>query len=238
MKTREYLKTFFSAYCYAASICLLAAALISNAATAVSSRQELMNAPVIVIDAGHGGIDGGATSCTGVPESTFNLEISRTLEAMLHFLGRNTVMTRDHPESLATEGETIRQQKRSDLCNRVTLINRYPHATLVSIHQNLFSDAKYYGPQVFYAATAGSEALAKALQSRLNAALAPESRRSCKPSEGVFLMKRVQCRAVLVECGFLSNPREEAMLRTKAYQQKLCLTLCDGLLLSDAALQS
>ena len=117
-------------------------------------------------------------------------------------------------------------------------INRYPHATLVSIHQNLFSDAKYYGPQVFYADTPGSKALAKALQTRLNSALAPESRRISKPSEGVFLMKRVQCRAVLVECGFLSNPREEAMLRTKAYQQKLCLTLCDGLLLPEAALQS
>ena len=238
MKTREYLVRYLSVYCYAASLCLLLGAMISNTATAVSSRQELLQNPLIVIDAGHGGIDGGATSCTGVLESTFNLEIAQRLEALLHFLGRSTVMTRTSPESVATEGDTIRQQKRSDLRNRVALINRCPRGTLVSIHQNLFSDAKYYGPQVFYASTPGSEELARILQSRLNAALAPESKRVSKPSKGVYLMERVNCRAVLVECGFLSNPREEALLRNKAYQQKLCLALCTGLLQPGEALQS
>lgn len=229
METREFLKRYAFVYCYVASFCLLVAAGITKTVTEVSSQQAFTEETVIIIDAGHGGIDGGATSCTGVLERTVNLEISQKLNPLLRMLGYETVMTRQTPDSLATEGETIRQQKRSDLRNRVDLINRYPHGILVSIHQNQFPDAKFSGPQVFYADTPGSEALAKQMQEQLTHVLAPGSRRTCKQADGVYLMNHIACPAVLVECGFLSNPQEEALLRDKGYQQKLCCVLASVL---------
>ncbi len=229
METREFLKRYAFVYCYAASICLILAAGITKAATTVSSHQAFTEGTVIILDAGHGGIDGGATSCTGVLERTVNLEIAKRLDPLLHLMGYETVMTRQTPDSLATEGETIRQQKRSDLRNRVDLINRYPHGILVSIHQNQFPDSKFFGPQVFYANTPGSEDLARKMQEQMTAVLAPGSNRTCKKADGVYLMNHVACPAVLVECGFLSNPKEEALLREKGYQQKLCAVVASVL---------
>ncbi len=229
MKTREFLKRYAFVYCYVASVCLLIAAGITNAVTAVSSQQAFSEETVIVIDAGHGGIDGGATSCTGVLERTVNLEIAKRLSPMLRLFGYETAMTRQTPDSLATEGETIRQQKRSDLRNRVNFVNQYPNAVLVSIHQNQFSDSKFSGPQVFYANTPGSEELARNIQEKLSAVLSPGSSRTCKKADSVYLMNHISCPAVLVECGFLSNPREEALLRNKDYQKKLCGILASAL---------
>lgn len=222
METREFLKRYAFVYCYAASLCLILATGITKAVTTVSSRQAFSEGTVIIIDAGHGGIDGGATSCTGVLEQTVNLEIAKRLDPLLRLVGYETVMTRQTPDSLATEGDTIRQQKRSDLRNRVNLANRYPRGILVSIHQNLFPDSKFSGPQVFYANTPGSEELAQKMQEEMTKVLSPGSARTCKKADGVYLMNHVACPAVLVECGFLSNPKEEALLRDKNYQQKLC----------------
>ena len=225
METREFFRRYSWVYCYAVSLCLVLAAGISSGVTAVSSAQALARTPVVILDAGHGGIDGGAVSCTGVPESRINLEIARRTEALMRLLGYETVMTRQTEDSVATEGETIRQQKRSDLRNRVQQIARYPGGTLLSIHQNQFADSGFSGPQVFYADTPGSQELARNLQEQLTESLSPGNTRRCKRAEGVYLLKHVDCRAVLVECGFLSNPREEAALRSAAYQKKLACVL-------------
>ena len=192
--------------------------------TAVESR-PIERKQCIVIDAGHGGVDGGATSCTGKLESSYNLEIALRLNDLLHLLGYDTKMVRTADVSVYTKGESIAQKKVSDLKERVRMVNETENALLLSIHQNNFSDGKYSGAQVFYGREEGSEALAKQLQSAFVTALNPGSNRQCKKSEGVYLMEHIDCTGVLIECGFLSNAQEEAKLRTPEYQKKLCCVI-------------
>lgn len=197
----------------------------NRAVTAISEKIPLRRQHSIIIDAGHGGEDGGATSCTGAPESQINLEITLRLNDLLHLLGYDTRMIRTTDTSIYTHGTTIAQKKISDLKERVRIVNETDHGILVSIHQNFFADSRYSGAQVFFAATDGSEALAKKLQTAFTATLNPGSHRRCKKAEGIYLMEHITCPAILVECGFLSNPEEEAKLRTPDYQKKLCCTI-------------
>lgn len=183
----------------------------------------------IVIDAGHGGIDGGATSCTGILESQLNLEISLRLNDLMHFLGYETVMIRTTDTSVYTKGETIAAQKVSDLKERVRIVNETDGAILVSIHQNTFSDSRYDGAQVFYGIDDKSHTLAQKLQTAFINSVNPESKRKCKTSKGIYLMEHIQKTGVLIECGFLSNPAEEAKLRNANYQQKICCVIASTL---------
>lgn len=194
----------------------------SRIITVLSENTTVNSNKTIVVDPGHGGVDGGATSCTGVLESQFNLEISQKLNDLLNLLGFNTVMIRNTDCSVYTEGRTIAQKKVSDLKERVRIVNSTENCLLVSIHQNLFSDGKYSGAQVFYAPTEGSQVLAKSIQNTFLSTINPESHRQEKRADSIYLMQHIKCPGVLVECGFLSNPQEEYLLRTKSYQQKVC----------------
>ena len=196
-----------------------------KAVRAYSSQHVSQARYCIVLDAGHGGEDGGATSCTGVLESGINLEITLRLKDLFHLLGRETKMIRTSDVSVYTKGGTIAQKKMSDLKERARIVNTTPRAMLISIHQNNFSDNRYSGAQVFYADTQGSEFLAKQLQSTLIASLNKGSKRACKRCDGVYLMEHITCPGILVECGFLSNPAEEAKLRSMEYQRKLCCVI-------------
>ena len=118
----------------------------------------------------------------------------------------------------------------SDLKERVRIVNETENAVLISIHQNTFSDSRYSGPQVFYANTEGSKALAELFQNKLNSTLAPNSKRVSKKAESVYLLQNIEKTGVLIECGFLSNPTEEAKLRQIGYQQKLCAVIASGLI--------
>ena len=199
----------------------------SRAVTTISQRILPERGPCIIVDAGHGGEDGGATSCSGVLESRFNLEIAMRLNDLLQFMGYDTKMVRTTDSAVHTEGETIAARKRSDLNNRVRLVNGTENALLLSIHQNTFPDGRYSGPQVFYAK--GSEQLAKHVQSSLNQNLCPSSSRQAKEAKGVFLMEHITSQGILLECGFLSNPQEEAKLRSPSYQQNLCCVIASAL---------
>lgn len=201
------------------------AGIFSDTVTVVLQNQGPQRYHRIVIDAGHGGIDTGATSCTGAPESGINLEISLRLEDLFHFLGLETVMIRRSDTSVHTDGRTIAAQKISDLKERVRIVNETENAILVSIHQNTFSDSRYGGAQVFYANSDGSKDLANLLQSALGKNLNQGSNRNCKRANGVFLMENIRKTGLLIECGFLTNPEEEAKLRSKSYQQKLCVVI-------------
>ena len=194
----------------------------SRTVTVVSEHIPMPRQQCIVIDAGHGGIDGGATSCTGRLESSYNLEISLRLRDLLHFLGYDTKMIRIRDESIYREGNTIRQQKRSDLRERVKAVNETDNAILISVHQNQFSDSRYFGAQVFYADTPGSKELAEILQSQISSYLVPRSHREVKRCQGVYLMEHIQRTGILLECGFISNPQEEARLSDPAHQKQLC----------------
>lgn len=197
-----------------------AAMLLSRAGTAIAvMTADSSSFPTVVIDAGHGGEDGGAVSVTGVNESTINLEISLRVNDLLRFLGVQTKMIRTEDVSVYTEGQTIAQKKVSDIHNRVKAVEATPNALLLSIHQNQFSEAQYRGAQVFYAK--GSQTLAEALQAALAAQVDPNNHRACKQARDIYLLEHVSCPAILVECGFLSNPAEEALLREASYQKKL-----------------
>lgn len=176
----------------------------------------------IVIDPGHGGIDGGATSCTGTLESNINLEISLRLQDLFHLMGYDTVMIRTSDMSIHTQGNSIAEKKISDLKERVRIINNTENALLVSIHQNQFDDGRYYGAQVFHTGAGESMALAQQMQAAFIRTINPGSNRKCKKAEGVYLMKNIRKNGVLVECGFLSNPDEAEKLETAEYQKKIC----------------
>ena len=193
--------------------------------TVLSEHAPIENRKYIIIDPGHGGIDGGATSCSGALESSINLQISLRLNELMHLLGIHTLMIRTDDRSVYTAGESIAAQKVSDLKERVRLCNTTPNAILISIHQNHFQDKQYHGAQVFYAPSAQSQELARRLQGNLISTVNQGSRRNIKRADGIYLLEKVKCPAILVECGFLSNPEEEAKLRSSAYQQKLCCVI-------------
>lgn len=203
--------------------CALALVHWGNAAvTTVSEQLPVPRQHCIIIDAGHGGVDGGASSCTGKLESAYNLEISLKLRDLLHFLGFETKMIRTRDESIYIKGNTIGEKKISDLKERVRIVNETGAGLLISIHQNQYPDSRYSGPQVFYASTPGSQKLAWMLQEKLTSVLKPSVKRKEKESKGVYLMKHIQKTGVLIECGFLSNPTEEAFLSSPIYQKRLC----------------
>lgn len=201
------------------SIALIGACVSNKAISETSASLDL--GCCIIIDAGHGGVDGGATSCTGVLESNLNLQIALRLNDLLHLLGYQTRMIRTEDISVYTSGTTIAQKKVSDLKERVRIINNTDKALLISIHQNIFQDSQYSGAQVFYANTQGSAELAKSLQNNFRNTLDPSNQRHEKKSSGVYLMEHINCTGILVECGFLSNPVEEAKLRDEDYQKKI-----------------
>jgi len=183
----------------------------------------------VIVDAGHGGEDGGAVSADGTKESDINLSIAQKAEALLVFLGYDTKMTRETDVSIHDDtAETLRQKKVSDLKNRVELVNKTPKALLLSIHQNsLPQDASVRGAQAFYNA-AGQE-MAEEIQAALNAAI-NEKAKEAKPSpKGVYLMENAAAPAVLVECGFLSNPEETALLQEENHQKTLACAIIAGL---------
>lgn len=229
MKKWSYICRFWPIYLLSACILLSMVLCTSQTVTTIAQNSPIPRVNTIVIDAGHGGEDGGATSCTGVLESTFNLQICLRLNDLCHLLGMDTVMIRTSDISVYTEGNTIAAKKASDLRQRVKIVSDTQNAILVSIHQNAFPDGRYSGAQVFYASTGGSIELAKTLQDMFVKTINPNSKRRCKPADYVYLMQHIPCPGVLIECGFLSNAAEEANLRSAEYQKKICCVIVTGL---------
>ena len=214
---------------------LTAVTLISILQTGESravSAQNLLNlssTPVFVLDAGHGGADGGTSSASGVLESDINLAITLRMRDLFTLLGQSTVLTRRDENSLADDpSASIRQQKVSDTKNRVALVNSIENARLISIHQNaLAGHPSVHGAQVFYNAVGDSSTLAETMQQELNQTVNVGNEKGKKPiSKDIYLMSHVTCPAVLVECGFLSNTAESEILQTPSYQMLLAMTIC------------
>lgn len=181
----------------------------------------------VVIDAGHGGEDGGAISISGAIESQLNLSIAQRLDLIFGFYGVNSVLLRNSDVSLhSSDAKTIREKKVSDLRNRVNTIESLDNPIVISIHQNTFTDSRYHGAQVFYANEELSLPFAQITQDLLRKNLDPENvRKPAKIPDSVYLMNHITCKAILVECGFLSNPEEDILLQSSKYQTKLAATL-------------
>lgn len=190
--------------------------------------------PVIILDAGHGGIDSGCLSVNGTEEKDINLSILLKLRGMLESTGFKVTVTRDTDRSIHDTGVSgLGNQKKSDMENRLKIINSEDNAVFVSIHQNQFTDPKYYGAQMFYPMESPeSERLAAILQQNFVNYLQPENTRETKPvGDEIYLLHNAECPAVMAECGFLSNPEEAAKLETEEYRSEVAFTiyksLCD-----------
>lgn len=229
MKNKLTVSVLVPIYLSVCAVILLLAMAGNRAVTVMAQFAPVEDRLCIIIDAGHGDPDGGAVSCTGVFESGINLQISQRLQDLLHLLGYDTMMTRSTASSVYIQGDTIGAKKVSDLKERVRMVNSVEDGILLSIHQNHYSDSRYSGAQMFWANTNGSKPLAEALQSAFVTHLNPGSNRAAKKCQGIYLMEHVKCPAVLVECGFLSNPAEEARLRDEEYQKKICCTIASAL---------
>ena len=187
---------------------------------------------VLILDAGHGGEDGGASSASGSQESDINLEIVLKAEALMGFLGVPTELTRAEDISIYSAGaSTLREKKVSDLKNRVTMIRNVPNAMLISVHQNHFTDSKYSGAQVFYSEGDVGRQWGEYAQELLRQTLDPDNGRSAKPvPDGIYLFEHIDCPSLLVECGFLSNGEEASLLLTDPYQRKIAIALAGAYL--------
>lgn len=233
MKQRSKDILFYSA----AIICgLLTVLFLANAFAkvdkSISTGASAQEKPVILIDAGHGGEDGGAGE-NGVQEKDVNLSVALQLRDLLELSGFQTVMTRETDVSIYDDSAaTVREKKVSDLRNRLKLIQQYPNCTFLSIHQNQFSESKYHGAQMFYSKNdSRSKLLAEKLQSSFVSLLQPENQREIKEAtKDIYLLWNAQVPAVIVECGFLSNPEEAEKLDDASYQKKLAFTIYIGLL--------
>lgn len=187
---------------------------------------EISALPTIIIDAGHGGVDGGAVA-NGIVEKDINLAIGLVMRDIFMANGFDVIMTRDSDISIHDDGiKSTKKQKTSDLHNRLAIVNSYPNAIFLSIHQNKYESGKAKGAQVFYSPNnPQSRELAELLQKDFVAVLQPENTRECKKAgKNLYLMYKSKCPSVLVECGFMSNAEEAARLVEPDYQSQIAFT--------------
>ncbi len=206
---------------------------LHNPIYTVKNTEQNINQPIVIIDAGHGGFDGGAVANDGTVEKDINLSIALYLQEYLSVFNIKTVMIRDTDCSVEDEGlNTIRQKKSSDLHNRMKTMEETDNAIFVSIHQNKYHDEKYSGTQVFYSPKTKDESriLAQIIQDCVVNTIQKDNKRQIKEcGTTVFLMYNAVKPAVLVECGFLSNFEETNKLKTPEYQKKIAFCIAIGI---------
>lgn len=187
----------------------------------------------VIIDAGHGGEDGGAVAFDGSLEKNFNLDIALRLQKILELYGFNVIMTRTEDKMTCDDNlKTQRQKKISDIRNRLEIIEKFNNAIFVSIHQNKFSDSRQEGTQVFYSpSNLNSKKLADCIQNTVVANLQKNNKRKTKKSgTEIFLLYHSTIPAVMVECGFLSNSNDLLLLKTNDYKNQIATLVADGII--------
>ena len=208
--------------------------LLSRQAAVISVNQTERGAqkaagPLILVDAGHGGSDPGMIGVGGLEEKGINLSISLLLRDTLEKSGYSVIMTREEDKGLYDSSAA--NKKAQDMQRRIAMIREHMPVLSVSIHQNSYPDAAVKGAQVFYYTDSKEgEKLALCMQAALVAGLDPANHRKAKGNKTYYMLKKTDAVLVICECGFLSNPEEEALLNTKEYQKKVADALCDGVL--------
>lgn len=183
----------------------------------------------IVLDPGHGGIDPGMVGVGGVEEKHINLQVAKTLGNLLEKQGFEVIYTRT--EDVGLYNEDTDNKKAEDMRRRCELIEEAAPLLTVSVHQNSYTDASVFGPQVFYFEHSDTgEELAAAVQEQLNTQLEIAKPRSIKGNTNYYILKRSPGITILVECAFLSNPQEAEKIQTEEYQQAVARAICDGIL--------
>ena len=203
-----------------------------NFAVHQTSTNVIASENIIIVDAGHGGEDGGTQSSAGVLEKDINLDISMKLGSLLELMGYPVVYTRTEDKlQYGDDAETQRHKKVSDIHHRMNIIELYPDALFLSIHQNYFTQSKQSGAQVFYSKNnPESKIVAEKLQSSIRNVLQNDNDRQVKATgTDIYLLYHTRSPAVMVECGFLSNAGEALRLIDEEYQKKMCLAIVAGL---------
>ena len=216
--------------CLILLICIsIAIFLLTNICISTSSNQVLNK--VIILDAGHGGEDGGASSKDGTLEKDLNLSITLKVKEMLEENEFEVILTREKDISLDKGEETISRRKVSDLNNRIKLINSSNADMLISIHMNSFPQEKYYGWQTFYKSNCDlSKNVANNIQKCIKENVDVENNRVSMEIKNVKVIEKSNIPAILVECGFLSNQKESERLNDEEYQQKIAKGICEGII--------
>ncbi len=217
--------------------CLVLSFLFSNLqyksdVTLVPTMTVPVTNKVIVLDAGHGTPDEGATSSDGTSEASINLKIVLKLQKLLESSGATVILTRyDNNAIYELDSQTISQKKVSDIKNRVKIGNESSADIFVSIHLNKIPESKYSGWQTFYKdGDENSTNLATCIQNNLNTTINTPNNRQPLKLDNVYIMKHVDIPISLVECGFLSNEEEESKLVSDEYQTKLAWGIYNGIM--------
>lgn len=213
------------------SFCVIMFSAFSNI-TAHTSADVSDAKTTVIIDAGHGGEDGGA-EVDGVLEKDINLNIANKTADLLRLCGYTVTEIRDEDISVYEDGaETLREKKVSDLKHRVEICNESENNIVVSIHQNKFDNSAYSGAQVFYSVNNdNSILLAEAVRSAVVSLLQSDNTRELKPAgSDIYLLDNAEVPAIIVECGFLSNSEERAKLLDEGYQSQMAYSIAMGVL--------
>ena len=214
-------------------VCFVAIAIVSAVNNVSVPAIATLNAKkVVVIDAGHGGQDGGCVGVNGCVEKNINLAIAKNLADLLRASGFEVVMTRDSDVSIHDDGVVgVRQQKISDMENRLEIIKSYPESVFVSIHQNRYTSPEYFGGQMFYTTNNPSNfRLAQIMQQEFAQLQDGNDREIKLIDNGLYLFKDTQQPAILIECGFLSNENDALLLSDSVFQKKTAFTIYKGLM--------
>lgn len=200
--------------------------------SALSTSADNIKYKTIIIDAGHGGEDGGAVADDGTVEKDINLDISLKLEKLLKIYGFEVIMIRSDDRLIySPDSVTMRQKKISDIKNRMRIIENNPDSIFVSIHQNKFSSSYVHGAQIFYSKNnPESQILAQSIQDSFSKTIQPDNARKTKPTgTEIYLLYHAKNVAVMAECGFVSNFEELSLLKQDSYRLKIALTVADGI---------
>lgn len=206
---------------------------VDKTRNASSDKFVTTDVPVIIIDAGHGGEDGGAVVQENVVEKDINLSISLKINDILSLLGFNTYMVRETDKLIYDiDSSTLRQKKNSDLRNRLSLMNKFENCLYISIHQNKFEDSRIWGAQTFYSPNdEQSPILAEFIQSSIISLTQPNNKRVIKKTgTNVFVIYNATKPAIMVECGFMSNNDELLKLKDNKYQNQMSFSISNGIL--------
>ena len=224
---KKLLKTI-SAIIIAVSVFLC---IISNNYENIFAENYATNEKTIIIDAGHGGFDSGAIADDNTYEKDLNLKLAKKLKSVLTGYGYNIIMTRVEDKEVSFNNADSEISKREDMLARLNLMDKYPDAIFISIHQNKFSMESIKGFQVFYSSFENSKELADNIQGYVVENLQPDNHRIAKSdTRDVLLLKSAKIPSIIIECGFMSNAQELNNLKSEKYQNNLVFCIANGIL--------
>lgn len=230
---KEYVSLIIAILVFASAIFIGTNIIEANIIDTINTVSKNSINATIVLDAGHGGEDGGAVAFDNTVEKDLNLQITKKIALFFELFDIEYFMIRNDDSSVGnTNLETIRKRKASDILKRMEIVNSYENSILLSIHQNKFSIEKYRGVQVFYTENDDESCkIAQSIQNSVTSALQPENNRKIMSGDkSIYLLYNAKRPSVLVECGFMSNPSELESLKNTAYQSQLAYFIVMGMI--------